>query len=336
MNLTPDLEAKLLSELSLASEKARIDGFKRFRLASSATDPEERTRGFQETIAIYCSPLPIIANGFLYDDLSWETIQELRLEIIKTKINEFDAYRRMERLDEARTLGLETFAQAKELRDDAVINRAGNFLTLLLSAEAYHCYHSDPLKAMERFIEAGTIFEGMSLSTISPSEDMTNYFINKAANDFNKLELMADHPELQDHVEIDYGVMKLYVNSAHQSALTCYQFICDRLQPEPRANLEANLLVLNGNFAQYFEQDLPKAVEQYALAVQVSASQAQYGLSTNLMRVKLAEALALDGKYSEALVELGQVQAHLDAGGNLSIYAPKYLPMMERTRALLG
>ena len=246
----------------------------------------------------------------------------LQLEFIRADINVFDLYRRVGRLEEARILGEQTFAQTLSFEDAEVTHRAGNFLTLVHSAEAYQLIGEGKLtEALAVYRVIGSTFGQMGIEQ-ADGKSAVMLYLNQAANYLNIADLARDMDASADiSSELKEADASIEGAQYHMPVLD-HQ---DRLVW--MANLYANLAQIDMH-----QQDYVAAVFNFMTASIIS-SQTDYSIQTAILDLSLAEAMVHNSpEHRDEVVRLmGNVDAYLEEH-DFGVYQHKAEKMLTTIR----
>ena len=320
--------SNLMERIEMEMKNAASTGWELTRMAMGA-DSEEKADRMEQARDVYRSPLYLIAEAWLEDDLSLDDMKTLRKDVILVRVNEFDLYRRLGFLGNANKLGTKTLEDAVRLGDKETTLRTGNFMTLVHSAQAYESIDKKRYaQALEAFRENTETFQKMPLDE---AEGLTAIMLyaNKAANHLNivRVKEMQGRDDYQEDLDAakeaaDEASRILYGQEAPLSALDS-------------ANWKANIASDLGDIAMY-RGDHEGAVEHYEMALAESES-AEYETQTAVIQAKLAHALchAEEPDMVEIEALMDPVESYLRMK-DFGIYNSMYMPMVEKVRDRLA
>ncbi len=322
-----DEEANLLTLIEKLGDEAKEKGWELTKKALAAPIPE-RSALTEAAKAAYELSLATIAQSLLVST-SEEMLRGLRQEVIKTNINVFDLYRRVERLPEARELGEKTLEDALKLGATNVTLRAGNFLTLVQSAEAYaalgKCEYTE---ALNHYRTVEKSFDAMPLQK-AVGKNAGMLYVNQAYNYLNIVEVSVRYfgkraAELESTLnKVDHAV--------HQAA----PFVASMENVKDQANWKANICTCKGRAAQYRGlHEQARVFYEEGLSI---APNAGYPTLIVCFQTRLAHVLATkqEPDLVEARKQFSKVQIYLKTNtfGSDELY---FRPLIAEIEAHLG
>ncbi|HLC81203.1 MAG TPA: hypothetical protein VJH68_00955 [Candidatus Nanoarchaeia archaeon] len=282
-----ELEQRLFTGLNEVSQQALKEGWALTKQAFGAADPSEQDRLTQEAEAAYKLPQDFVEDAYRsgqFSDklaLSVEFGKALDLEAVRVDINVFDLYRRVGRLEEARELGELTLKAALELDELALVQRAGNFLTLVQAAEAYQLIDQGKLpEALAKYREREVTFKQIGLER-AEGKNAVMLYLNQAANHLDIVDLS---------VEMGMPVAGLDKElAAAADSVGKAQPLIAGLEPQDRANWQANAHYDRGKI-DFYRGDFDSAIGEYTQALETSRQGADYNLQAAFIELSLAHA----------------------------------------------
>jgi len=326
-NELPPRERELVQILNELGEIAKDAGWSLTKQAVGAINPILKTSLTAEAEAAYEEPLKTIATGYLLDSPSDETIAEFRLQEVLVNANIFDLYRRVGRLEEANTLGKQTLEDALLTSNKTTIQRVGNMLTLLQSAEAYQLMgEGNYQQALNKFKDLTTTVSSLDLEGISAIEAAKSH-TNRAAYHLSIVDISTRYlgvpvTELEDDLKS--------ASSSIKSGLESLKEI-DDLNEIARweSNLYNNIGLVHMHHSKfdsaidYFEQSLAASRVGEKNDEQIAAVQ-----------IYLAYTHCAKEEYDQARNTLESVDNFLETN-SFGIYDSLLLPLIEETKEIL-
>lgn len=322
-NNIPKRELNLLERVEQASSKAMEEGWRLTKEAmSSHSNPKLQQKLIAEAETAYKSPLHKISQGYLID-CSDMTTQQLALEVIGVNINVFDLYRRVGRLDEAIELGEKTLEDAISFKNTSMILRAGNFLTLTQSAQAYESISKNDLEgALAKYREIEKSFDSMHLEN-AEGKNAVMLYVNLSANYLN----IVDISELQGH---SISALEEELNKAEEASKKAESFVNGLENHQDKATWIGSIYSILGDVAKY-RGDFESAINNYNIALKASNEGANYDLQTAVLETKIAYALISQPKpdIQGARQHFEIVNSFLE-NHDFGIYQPLILPIVQK------
>lgn len=320
------LEKLFCSKVEAASNWAKNEGWAITREAAKATEQKRRDELTKWAANAYHNGVYQVAKIVLFAE-NYTTQQSndlIALELVRANINVGDLYRRLGRLDEAEELLQSSLERATKLGHNPTTFRAGNFLSLLQSAKAYHeIEREDYAKALQGFRSIASTFDNMHLDQTSGLEAVMLY-TNQAANYLNlarastKLGLSPENfePELV---------------AAEQAVETAEKFL-DGLGPSDKARWIGNLLFDRGEIA-FYRGDTETATNYYHQLLEVGQESNDLDLIV-CAQVKLAHSYYLRNNPEKAKEFLESVEEFLKTK-TFGIYRWLNEPLINEVREFL-
>jgi len=264
-----------------------------------------------------------VAQGYLIKSPTGGLANKLAREVIGVNINVFDLYRRVGRLEEARELGERTLDDAIHLGDSPITLRAGNFLTLVGSAEAYQSLErKDYSRALQLHKKIEDAFESMPLKE-AEGKNAVMLHSNRSANYLNIVRVAKIG-------DLDYEASNT-LDDAYASSQVAYSFLKE-LGDKDMGNWAANIYA-NYGFIEDCRGDNELAVEHYQKALGWS-SEADFSALTAGIQFSLAK-LLVDSSPEKAKEHFTPVEEFLKTN-SFGIYDTHVLPLLDEVREKLS
>jgi hypothetical protein len=318
-------ESDLIERINKLADEAMKEGWSLTKQAMSAAG-DLQARLTIDAERAYKHVLSQMALCYIVDSPSKEYLDKISLEVISVNINVFDLYRRVGRLEEARELGEETLKNAIETRNSKVILRAGNFLTLVQSAESYELMRKkNYFGAISKYWEIAKTFGSMPLNE-AEGKNAVMLYGNQAGNYLNIV-----------HASGLLGIKKLNIelDLAYDAAIKAERFIKSIDEPVDKAIWTANSEHVFGNIEEYRDH-LDNAIRHYENALKASQEGSEYSLLIAVCQVSLAHAFI--SKPEKELKKAEQYFAPVEEflqGNDFGIYNFHYEPMVKKIRDAL-
>src|SRR3989344_3249267 len=264
-------------------------------------------------------------------DPSEELLEFLKIEFLKTEINVFDLYRRVERLADAGEMGKLTFDRCVTLGDPSLINRCGNFLTLVRSGEAYACLGMEEFeKAYKIFSEVEKTFGSMELEK-SRGKDTVMYYSNRAANLLNMVNISVNQRIFVEEIDENLSSAEEYNQRSNRVIFN------SDLSSEDESIWVANFYHNSGLIHQ-FRGDINMAIRDFRDALTVSRKGSGYNHQIIVLYIKLSDALlsTQDPTHiDEVRSNYHLIKNFISEKGGFGVYNPIINPLVKRIKIAL-
>ena len=300
------------------------EGWELTKKAAITTDPEIRNKLTEEAEATYKQPIFEIAQHYLSEPPTKKFLDEINKKIIEANINVFDLYRRVGRLDKAEELGQKTFKEAKKTGDISLIFRAGNFFSLVQSAEAYELMdtpNEDFDGALKKYDGVIKTFESMPLSEVK-GKNAVMLYTNQGANYLNIVYALLTDSTRNIESELE---------QAFESTDKAHILLGDIKDENDRAVWKSNIHSNFGKIAIH-KEDLGGAINHYEIALKES-QKSDYGLQTAVIQTYLSHLFISDSinNFEKAKEHFTPVEQYLD-NNDFGIYNFMMQPLVTELR----
>ncbi len=321
-------EDSLVERIGSISNGALDGGWKVTKEAVASADQQRKEELTQQAELLYISPSSEIAREILFGNPSDEMLKFLTGEFLKTEINVFDLYRRVGRIDEARELGEKTLERSVDVEDTSLINRCGNKLNLVRSAEAYNYLAANDFeRAYTAFSEIERIFGSMNTTSPQGKEAIT-FYSTRAANLLNMVDISISRGISAE--DVDRNLL-----FAEEYNLKSRNFVDNSdLSDEDRSIWLANIHHDLGLIHQ-FRGDLDGAIKDYRIALSTSKKGSEYNLQIMTLNVRLTNALISSQNpiYTDEIKSNYElIDRYISEGKNFGINDPLINPLVGRIR----
>ncbi len=323
------LEEVIMQNVVSAMQESAEKGWDFTKQAMQAADPAQKDSFAQMAKETYQKPLLEIAQGFRVQVPSEGFIPTLRRSVIEVNINVFDLYRRVGKLEEALTMGKEAFKDAVDLDNRPTIFRAGNFLNLVYSAQAYKEQEDGNLaQALVGFRDIEKTFYSMPLECLEGKDAVMGYG-NQSANYFNIIRTSL-------LLRVPYEELTSDIDHLEATAYKARSYIGEIANESERDRWEVNTLHKLG-YAHHCRNNPLQAIVEYEKALAIAKKQPDNDSEIASISLFLADEYARKPEPDmPKAVELFQVaEKYLSEGGSFGVYDPIIEPLITDLKSIL-
>lgn len=322
--------ANLVDRLDSVAKTSSDIGWDLTKKAMGIKDEKEQNMTVNRAEEEYKRPLyEIINQMFLLDSIPENLLREIKVNIVKVGINVFDLYRRVNRLEEAEELGLETLGRVKEVDDLGLVLRAGNFFTLVQSAKAYELIGKEDYEgALSKFYELKETFELMPLDK-AEGKNAVMLYTNYGAVPLRiaQISRKLDVPLEDITSELDLA-MRLTKRSD--------SFLDSLKDPQDKATWSASNHITYGGVAKY-KEDFDIAFNHFETALTISMKDSEYLTQIASLQTELAHILVVkpNPDTKKAKQYFTQVEKFLEKN-DFNVYDFYFQPLLKEIREKLN